>query len=228
MKKALFLLDEKGIIAPDTAAEEDYVNLGNLILETADNFMMNDGFNELFLNEGIKADAAFRMPPPVAMLLKRVFRTDLSWVVVVPGAYMDPEPTALATRLPCMSKGRAMELPIISYFHGGEHILFHEGIHVTRSFINSGDAAFEEAFANYIVPHPVHKMVETELLYDNKLVIDDAKKKLEDVIGGNAAYALVRLLKDEVYALKDSSDALGYLKGLNCLRHRIVKERLGL
>ncbi|HII16083.1 MAG TPA: hypothetical protein HA362_07265 [Nanoarchaeota archaeon] len=228
MRASALEIDEKGIIAQDADSEDDYINLGQLILETSANFVINDGIRELFLDEGITANTAFRMPPPVAMRLKHIFKTDLSWVVVVPGTYKEPWPTGLATRVPCAIEGRELEMPIIFYFCGGDMMIFHEGIHIMRSFFNLQDRAFQEAFAKYGIPNPTHKLVADGLMRSRTRVIDTARKKLEDHVGDNARYALSRLSRDEIYNVCYAPAAFSYVKSLDSLRHRIVKERLGI
>lgn len=226
MRASALEIDGKGIIAQNNDEEESYVNLGNLILEASENFRINDDIKSLFLEEDIKANAAFRMPPPVANHLKHIFKTDLSWVVVVPGIYKEPWRMGLSTRLPCSIDNNKLEMPIIFYFNGEDGLLIHEGIHTIRSFIRSGESAFEEAIAMHGIPNPSHRLVEDNLMRSRIGIIDIARKKLEDTVGDNAMYALARLSRAEVYNICYAPSS--YFKSLDCLRHRIMKEKMGI
>jgi len=228
MRQESLYFDDKGMIVPDDMSEEEYISEAKLVLEASEKFELNDEISGMIRSAtGIEPKKAFRMLKSVADEVKQVFRTDLSWVVTITGGSSDPLKMGISKWMGCTYEGRHVHVPVILFLHG-MGVLFHESVHILRTFYKEKDNAFEEAFAFYNVSEPRHGNFDDGVLSDRKLVITAARKTLEGVLGDNASYALARLSRDEVYGIINAPNALGYLKGLDCLRHRIVKERLGI
>lgn len=230
MKKASFFLDSKGIIAPDkTDNENNYINYGLNVLEATASFNIEDCTRENFAKTGIALEKCCSLLPPAADQIYSVFKTGLSWLAVISAKSSNHIDAGRATCVPYTVNKTWIMLPVVVYLKGGVETLVHECIHTMRIHIAKHEnLAFEEAFANYCVINPEHSAVDKLELFEKKILISTVREKLEDKIGDNASYALVRMSKEEVHGAMASSDVLDYLKGLNTLRMRIVKERLGL
>ncbi|MFA5084701.1 MAG: hypothetical protein WC475_05000, partial [Candidatus Paceibacterota bacterium] len=158
-----------------------------------------------------------------------VFKTGLSWLAVISAKSSNHIDAGRATCVPYTINNTGIMLPVTLYMKGGVEVLVHECIHTIRGHIAKHEnLAFEEAFANYCVVNPEHAAVDKLELFEKKILLSTMRKKLEDKLGDNASYVLVRMSKEEVYGIRDSSDVLNYLKGLDTLRMKIVKEKLGI
>ena len=230
MKKASLFLDSQGIVAPDRADNEDYyIDYGLNVLDISASFNIDDCIRKAFAKDGIALEKCCSLLPPAADRIYSVFKTGLSWLAVISAKSSNPRDAGRATCVPYAVNNVRILLPVIVYMDGGVETLVHECIHTIRAHIaRHENLAFEEAFANYCVANPEHAAVGKLELFEKKILISTMRKKLEDKIGDNASYVLVRMSKEEVYGAWDSSNALDYLKGLDTLRMRIVKERLGL
>ncbi|MFH1064930.1 MAG: hypothetical protein V1734_00285 [Nanoarchaeota archaeon] len=230
MLEALLDMDSKGIIAPDMADNEDnYIDYGLNVLEASACFGIDDDIRKLFAKQGITIGNCYGMLPPVVDQIYSVFRAGMSWLPVISAKSPNPLNAGRATCVPYVINGAGIMLPVTLYFKGGIEVLAHECIHTIRGHIAGHDnVAFEEAFANYFVINPEHAAVDKIELIEKKILLSTVRKKLEDKLGDNASYVLVRMSKDEVYGVRDSADAVEHVKGLDTLRMKIVKERLGL
>jgi len=230
VKKSSLLLDKKGIIAPDMADnEDDYIDYGLNVLEASACFEIDDNIRNSFAEQGITIGNCYRMPPPAAEQIYSVFKTGLSWLAVISAKSSNPLDAGCAICVPYTVNSAGIMLPVTLYFKGGMEVLAHECIHTIRGHIaKKENMDFEEAFANYLAVSPEHAAVDKIALFEKKILISTVRQKLEDKLGDNASYALIRMSKEEVYGVRDSADALSYVKGLDTLRMKIVKERLGL
>lgn len=229
MLEQLLMLDALGIIAPDMAEEANYINAGNLILEASANFEIFEEITERIKEgSGVSIDGKSLIPYPVLHDIEKTFNADLSWVPAVSGVSGDPTIKAVTAKVGITYSGMYVHLPLIINISGSFGVLFHECIHTIRHFTNNHNNAFEEAFASYGIDNPSHGMFNDLEITAEKYAIDTARKKLENAIGDNAPYALIRMSRQETYDLFFSESPMEYLRGLNLLRHRIVKEKLGI
>ena len=229
MKKASLFLDSKGIIAPDMADEDNYIDYGLNVLEASASFNIDDCIRKIFAKDGIALEKCCSLLPPAVDQIYSVFKTGLSWLAVISAKSSNTFDAGRATCVPYAVNKTGFMLPVLLYLKGGVETLVHECIHIMRIHIAKPEnLAFEEAFANYCVVNPEHAAVDKLELFEKKILLSSVMKKLEDRIGNDASYALVRMSREEVYGARDSADVLNYLKGLDTLRMKIVKERLGL
>lgn len=229
MLEELLMLDAKGIIAPDMAEEANYINAGNLILEASAHFeLLDEIIGRVKEVSGVSITGRSLIPNAVLQDIEKTFKAGLSWVPAASGVSAKQNVMAVTAKVGITYSGMNIPMPLIVNVSGDFEVLFHECVHVLRHFTNSHNNAFEEAFASYRICNPLHEMFDESLLASEKHVINEARKRLEDSIGNNAHYALIRMSRQETYNLFFSGNPLDYLRGLNLLRHRIVKERLGL
>lgn len=230
MKKASLLLDGKGIIAPDTAGnEDDYIDYGLNVLEASARFGIDEDVIKHFKKERISLKKHYAMPASAAETIRQKFGADLSWLAVITAVSSDPLDAGRATCVPYVVNDTGIFLPVTLYFKGNMETLVHECVHVIRIHIaKQENMSFEEAFANYFVVNPEHAAVGAKDLLEKKILVSTVRRKLEDKLMENGSYALIRMSMEEVYGVRDSSDALSYVKGLDTLRMKIVKEKLGI
>lgn len=229
MLEELLMLDSKGIIAPDMAEEANYINAGSLILEACAHFELSDEIiGRVKKDSGISITGRSLVPNAVLQDIEKTFRAGLSWAPAASGISENKGVRATTAKIGITYLEKYIHVPLVINVCGGFDVMFHECIHAIRHFTNNHNNPFEEAFAFYRDGNPAHELFDGFQLASEKYVINGAKKKLEDAIGGNAPYALIRMSRQDTYNLFFSYKPMDYLKGLNLLRHRIVKEKLGI
>lgn len=207
----------------------NYINAGSLILEASAHFELSDEIiGRVKKDSGISITGRRLVPNAVLQDIEKTFRAGLSWVPSASGISEDKRIMATTAKIGITYLEKYIHVPLVINVCGGFDVMFHECIHAIRHFTNSHNNAFEEAFAFYRIESPSHYMFDGGILASEKYVINEAKRMLEDAIGNHAHYALVRLSRQDTYNLFFSNKPLDYLKGLNLLRHKIVKEKLGI
>ena len=117
-----------------------------------------------------------------------------------------------------------VRIPVLFFhrlFNNPYSTIQHEAIHAVRYFVSySRFKMFEEAIADYN---------ELGFLRNSVFTCDtESKKRLEDKFEDKAGHILIRLLPPEIYAIASSKEPERLLKDWGCMRHRIIRERLGL
>ncbi|MFA5887423.1 MAG: hypothetical protein WC852_01810 [Candidatus Nanoarchaeia archaeon] len=212
-------LDYAGIICLEKETETEYIRRGNNVLRKADE--IKDDFDLVYQQTAKRPKKRVEFPAVVSENMKQLFSIDNSWVPVYNMKYK------FNTYGYCSSVySDKIKVPVIFYrgtFIGKYGTMQHEAIHAVRKFVPYlRFKGFEEAFAEY-----------TELaLWPKKfmpsLAIRKARKNLEDKFGDKAGHVLIRLLPPEIYAIASSKEPERLLKDWGCMRHKIIRERLGL
>lgn len=214
-------LDYAGIIALEKETELEYIQRGHNILRKADE-IKRDGicaFVSNIFDKKIKTMVEF--PSAVSRNMAQVFGVNPSWVPV----YQMGIQWGYSGYCGEIYSG-GIRTPLIlynSHFTKGYSTIQHEAIHAVREFVSySRFKNFEEAIADY------NEIALWPKKFKPSLAIRKARQKLEDKFGDKAGHILIRLTPPEVYAIASSEEPVTHLKEWGCLRHRIIRERLGM
>lgn len=213
-------LDYQGIIALEKETEREYIHRGKNVLEKADEIKdgSNCGYSSTLYY--LKPKKQMNFPAEVSENMVQVFGLNPSWIPVYKMGIQPEDSGYCGEAYLCGAR-----IPLIFYhrfFGKGCSTIRHEAIHSVRMFVSqSRFPNFEEAMADY-----------NEIGFFKKfrpsLAIRKAIKRLEDKFGDKAGHVLIRLTPPEVYAIASSKEPLLHLKELGCLRHQVIRERLGL
>lgn len=228
MLEKLVMLDEKGLVCPDTLSAEQHLHYSRLALDYSRNFELGGDVRRLLYEKGVcRVKRRIKMPARAVKKVKRLFHTDVSWIVTMRmgissffgagGAISYGHPPALVPVILC-------SLPI-------KNIYVHEAVHAFRFFSRSSqgyDGCFEEAFAECATLAPWHDFCDIEQMWRHISVIKKTARKLEDYLEKSSLYALSRLTMNEVYAVKESPFPLDALKSFGMIRHQVMRARLGI
>ncbi len=213
-------LDYAGIICLEKETETEYIRRGNNVLEQADKIKKDSDFEYSSTRVQIKPKKRIEFPEKVSENMARVFGVNPAWVPVYKMGIQWS-----TSGYCCEVCSGGANVPVTFYhrfFNNPYSTIQHEAIHAVRYFVSySRFKMFEEAIADY-----------NELGFFKKfkpsLRIRKARKKLEDKFGDKAGHILIRLLPPEIYAIASSKEPERLLKDWGCMRHEIIKERLGL
>lgn len=234
MLEALLDMDSKGIIVPDYYGLHSSYQFVIFWAGAFEYLKTNNSSEEIISNAEAKLRwisnlARTKIPSSVTSKIRRNFNTDISWV---PLFSADPLVLTRGVQLNYKLDINSIEgvIPYIVYTDADRkrNTYLHESIHLIRNNILPLDKAFEEAFANYYKWLPRHSECDTKEMRADKKLIKQAERKLWWEIGGNAGYVAIRLNKREIMQINKSSKPLECLKEWKCVRHQVMKERLGL
>lgn len=211
-------LDYAGIIALEKETEAEYIHRGKNVLQKADE--IKDDFDFIYRQTKRMPKKRIEFPSAVSENMAKVFGVNTSWMAIYRMKWWSG-----SFGLCCVAYSGGVSIPIL--FYDGTPCMTcctvqHEAIHAVRKFVSySRFPNFEEAMADY-----------NEIGFFKKfrpsLAIRKAREKLEDKFGEKAGHVLIRLTPPEVYALASSKEPVQHLKEWGCLRHEIIRERLGL
>ncbi|MBU2638346.1 MAG: hypothetical protein KJ955_05205 [Nanoarchaeota archaeon] len=227
MLEKLLELDEKGIIAKPHWNEARYLDEGNAILEAARKLVVTDEYSRGFrAKHGVLINNRGVVPWQIAEMLQKDFRTNVAWMPVF---YSDNLFGDSGWAVDTDNINGMRSVPAVVIFGGGSSMtIHHECIHLMRNFVNYGmHKEFEETFANYLNVHNYTALLPFDK-YSNERAICRARDRLDEAVGMWAGYALARLTPPEVRRIGSARNPFMHLKGMNGLRHRIIKERIGL
>jgi len=244
MLETLLQFDGKGLIALDDMSATEYIKYCSNIITMSEFFQLNEQTKAYMEEEyDIKVKRMTKIPQKAINKAKRLFVTDMSWLVMLEGF-------AISRCIGCAFwlNVNKVYIPIIYYnsfnrianacslnlnsilINSKEDVLLHEMIHVIRRFDNTSDC-FEEAFADYKNHKPFgwgHAAFDPSQILKERRAIHDAEHRLKDVFREKADYVLIRLKYDEVYEIARTQHVADYIKNKRSLRHKIIKERLEL
>ncbi len=227
MLEKLLKLDEKGIIAKPWWNEERYVAEGSAILEAAPMLEVTEEYRQAFRKRhGALVYHRGNVPERVAEMLRSEFKTEVAWM---PLLYSDSGVWDSGWAVDTGNINGIDNTPAVVLFPGGSDMtIHHECVHIVRNFVNYRMYKdFEETFANYLNVHDYTAFLPFDK-FSNKRVICKARDRLEQAIGIWAGYALIRLTPPEIRRIGSAKNPFMHLKSMNELRHRVIKERLGV
>lgn len=213
-------LDYAGIICLEKETETEYIRRGNNVLGKADK--IKDDFDLIYRNTGRMPKKRVEFPAVVSESMKQIFGVNPSWMPLYRIKWFSSDSFGLCSD--AYSGGVAV--PVI--FYDGtpcmkHSTIRHEAIHAVRQFVSySRFMNFEEAIADY------NDIKLWPKKFRPSLAIRKARKRLEDKFGDKAGHILIRLLPPEIYAIASSKEPEGLLKDWGCMRHEIIRERLGI
>lgn len=214
-------LDYAGIICLEKETETEYIRRGNNVLEKADEIKRDGIFEYSSIFFYVKPKKQMKFPAEVSGNMEKLFGVNLSWLPVYKmGIQWDTSGYCGEARL------GGFRVPLIFYHRflfNGYSVIRHEAIHAVRTFVSySRFQAFEEAMADY------NEIALWPGKFKPSLAIRKAKKRLEDKFGDKAGRILIRLFPPEIYSIASSKEPERLLKEWGCMRHMIIRERLGI
>lgn len=213
-------LDYSGIIALEKETEAEYIRRGKNVLRKADEIKRDGIFEYSSTLYYVKPKKQMKFPAEVSGSMEKQFGVSPSWIPVYKMGIQ------WGTSGYCGEvRSGGSRVPVIffqRFLFNGYSTIQHEAIHAVRTFVSySRFSGFEEAMADYLDMGFFKK-------FKPSLAIRKAKKKLEDRFGEKAGHILIRLLPPEIYGIASSKEPERLLKEWGCLKHRIIRERMGL
>ena len=228
MLETIMQLDSRGIVPFGNESAENYARRGAATLTGAMQLKVEYplGQEAHILGKTTMYNAKrVIMPPGAAAEMKEKFRADISWIPVFE-AELGFHSHIAGEAADLYRNGQS--IPALICCEATKQTLLHEAMHAVRGFADyANNKAFEEAVADE-GRFTIQGFNAVFARWRNALIVRAARKRLEDCTGENAGYVLLRLTKPEMMALTRAGNPVGYLRDLSCLRHRIIKERLGL
>jgi len=227
MKEELFYLDGKGIFPRDSYSKEDYIRVGNIILQSS--------YSDDFLRIATKAipfqkvQYDGKINKKILEKLKKRFLCDASWI----RSFRGHELNCSGRFAHIIYAGQEIPVIIRGPWFASKSLYLHELIHVVRFNLDlsiKGKNAFEETYADKFYLIKDNHGVSIREMFKCWSTIRKAEKKLEDIVGDYKEYVSIRLNEKETRYIADTSkiDVKEYLKSQKTLRHNIMLERLGL
>lgn len=215
-------LDSKGIIPCGDETEKNYIKRGWNLLSAAAR-VSSYTLDKIESSTHIKPREQIGFPAEVSESMLEVFGLDPSWLPV----YRTGTTFSFSGDSSFVYSENP-EVPVIFYSSFFRTIpyatILHEAVHAVRSrFVHlPGVKNFEEAMADY------GDLGIFRGKFRKSLVVRSVKKKLEELFGPKAGRIMIRLLPPEIYLLDSSEHPAKNLKEWSTLRHKIIKERLGI